>query len=63
MSNYIYLIIHKKNPGGGGGIKKHKKKYKKSKIIQKNTKSKRQKNYKNKNCFVFGKITGPGFFL
>ena len=30
---------------------------------QKNTKSKRQKNYKNKNCFVFGKITGPGFLL
>jgi len=29
---------------------------------KKNTKSKRQKNYKNKNCFVFGKITGPGFF-
>ena len=40
-------------PAGGGG-EKTQKKYKKSKI---------QKNYKNKNCFVFGKITGPGFLL
>ena len=39
---------------GGGDEKNKKKKYKKSKI---------QKNYKNKNCFVFGKITGPGFLL
>ena len=26
-------------------------------------KVKDKKNYKNKNCFVFGKITGPGFLL
>jgi hypothetical protein len=40
-------------PGGGGGRKNIQKKYKKEKY---------KKIIKNKNCFVFGIITGPGFF-